>query len=208
MANKMRVVQPTKEQIEYEDARKNFRVATTKARLSSAGIDPLKISRQVVDKATKIFDDMDHVQQSTQQKTSKIKQDAETEIQKINQEANQKFGELQKKYQDLIISIKNDNKEKIVEADVNVQTDEWPEVKAVQTSEEVREKTHEEKVFEITNTVLMAVRDSISEKVNEILITVDKKVNETVVKDEDNKDGKNVNVQKEESGQELMKESV
>ena len=107
MVNRTKVAPQTKEQMEYEDAKKNFRVATAKARLHSGGVDPSKMSQQAIDKVIRIFDDMDHVQQDTQQKTSKVQQDAEAKVQKLNQDANQKFAEIQKRYQDLINSLKD-----------------------------------------------------------------------------------------------------
>ncbi len=173
MVNKIKVATPTKEHMEYEDAMKNFRVATAKARLHSAGVNSSKISQQVIDKVMRISDDMDHIQQETQQKTSKIQQDAQVATQKVNQDANKKFGDMQKKYQDLINSLKEDKKEENKE-DVS-QIDAQQVVQAEPAKEEVREKTQEEKVAEITDIVLQHMRDSVSERVNEILSTVDKK---------------------------------
>jgi hypothetical protein len=101
LVNKTRIPQ-TKEQIEYEEAKKNFRIATAKSRIYSGGVDPSKVSQQTIDKVLRIFDDMDNVQQDTQQRTSRIQQEADAKVQKLNQDANQKFGEIQKKYQDLM----------------------------------------------------------------------------------------------------------
>lgn len=186
MVNKIKVVAPTKEQIEYEDAKKSFRVATAKARLHSAGIDESKISQYVIDKAMRIFDDMDHIQQDTQQKTSKLQQDAEVAIQNVNRDANEKFGDMQKKYQDLINSLKEDKKEDVHQVDIVSQTDEQPVTQTESSKEEVREKTHEEKVAEVTEVLLNSLRGSIVEKVNEIMCVIDKKARETVVKNPDN----------------------
>jgi len=193
MVTKTKVPMPTKEQIEYEEAKKDFRVATAKARLNSAGIDSSKISQQVIDKVMRIFDDMDHIQQDTQQKTSKLQHDTEMEIQKVNQDANKKFGEVQKRYQDLINSLNKDKKEDALQTDVQVQeevqSDVKPDVQSDEQSEpakeEVREKTHEEKVAEITDILLNHLRGSVSEKVNEIMCSIDKKANDTVVKSQD-----------------------
>lgn len=178
MVNKIKVAAPTKEQMEYEDAMKNFRVATAKARLHSAGVNSSKISQQVIDKVMRISDDMDHIQQEAQQNTSKIQQDAQVATQKVNQDTNKKFGDMQKKYQDLINSLKEDKKEDN-KGDVS-QIDVQQVVQAEPAKEEVREKTQEEKVAEITNIVLEHMRYSVSERINEILSTVDKKTVEIV----------------------------
>ena len=179
MVNKIKVATPTKEQIEYEDAKKNFRIATAKARLLSVGIDQSKISQQVLDKTIRIFDDMDKVQQDTQQKNSKLQRDAETAIQKVSQDANQTFNDIQKKYQELINPLKGDKKEDVSQVgDVEqsyVQQAVHADIQAEPAKEEVREKTHDEKVAEITNILLNHLRDPVSEKVNEIMCMIDKK---------------------------------
>ncbi len=189
MVNKLKVAMPTKEQIEYEDAKKDFRIATAKARLHSAGIDPSKISKQAIDNVMRIFDDMDHVQQDTQQKTSKLQRDTDIAVQKVNQDANQKFNDLQKRYQDLITSLKGDKKEELPQVGEVVVVDRQEDViQAESTKEEVREKTYEEKVAEITNILLNHLRDPVSQKVNEIMCMIDKKADETVIKESDNKE--------------------
>ena len=175
MVNKIKVAMPTQQQIDYEDAKKDFRIATAKARLDSAGINPSKISQQVIDKVMRVFDDMEHVQQDTQQKISKLQQLTETSIQKVNQDANQKYGEIQKRYQDLINSLRGNNKEDI--SQVGITQVEAGEVvtQTESTKEEVREKSHEEMVAEITDVILKYMRDSVSERVSDILSTADKK---------------------------------
>lgn len=185
MVNKIKVTMPTKEQIEYEDAKRDFRIATAKARLNSAGIDPSKISQQAIDKVMRIFDDMDHIQQDTQQKTSKLQRDAETSIQKVNQDANQKFNDIQKKYQDLINSLKGDKKEDVsqIYSQIDSQIDVQQAVQVEPAKEEVREKTHDEKVAEITEILLHAVKGSVEEKVNELMCIIDQKTNDIVTKD-------------------------
>jgi hypothetical protein len=194
MVNKAKVVQQTKEQIEYEEARKNFRLATAKARLHSGGVDPSKVPQQAIDKVMRIFDDMDHVQQDTQQRTSRVQQEAEAKVQKLNQDANQKFGEIQKKYQDLINSLKevtvsvSDSQEQVqddVQSDVQSSAGVTTEIQAEPAKEEVREKTHEEKVAEIADILLHAMRGQIVEKVNEIMCTLDKKASDIIVKEPD-----------------------
>ena len=186
MVNKIKVTTPTKEQIEYEDAKKNFRIATAKARLLSAGIDQSKISQQVLDKTIRIFDDMDKVQQDTQQKTSKIQRDAEVAIQKINQDANQKYVDVQKRHQDLINSLKGDNKEDISQAEVQVQTQ--PETVTESSNEEVKEITREDKIAQITEILLHAMRGEISTKINELMCTIEQKTENIVVQNSDAKE--------------------
>jgi hypothetical protein len=195
MVNKIKVVPQTKDQIEYEDAKKNFRIATAKARLHSGGIDPSKVSQQVVDKVLRIFDDMDYIQQDTQQKTSKIQQESEAKIQKLNQDANHKFGEVQKKYQELINSL-NEVRADVPKVDIQTQvgtqqdeknvTDVTAEIQTEPAKEEVREKTHEEKVSEITETLLNAfipfMKGPISEKVNEFMCKIDQNTGNIITK--------------------------
>ena len=217
MVNKIKVATPTKEQMEYEDAKKDFRVATAKARLHSVGIDPSKVSKQVIDKVVRIFDDMDRVQQDTQQRTSKLQQDAEMAIQKVNQDANKKFGEIQKKYQDIITSLKEDKKEVVPgessqpEVGVQEKAEIQAEPSVEEAKEEVREKTHEEKVAEITEILLRSVRGTVTEKVNEIMCKINEKASETVTKNPESKEDtgvKNADVQKEEPGQVEHKDTV
>ncbi len=193
--NKAKVPQ-TKEQIEYEEAKKNFRIATAKSRIYSGGVDPSKVSQQAIDKVLRIFDDMDNVQQDTQQRTSRIQQEAEAKIQKLNQDANQKFGEIQKKYQDLMNSLKGDNKEETVQA--QVQTD----VQVESAKEEVIERTREDIVAEVTekllNTFIPFMKGPVAEKVNEFMSTIDKRTNDIVAKNPDKDTGTNSPI--EESG--------
>jgi hypothetical protein len=191
MVNRIKVSPQTKEQIEYEEAKKSFRIATAKARLYSGGIDPSKVSQQVVDKVVRIFDDMDYIGQDTQQKTSNVQRDAEAKIQKINQDANQKYGEIQKKYQDLMNSLKEvtvsvsqvgEQAQVVTQSDAQSGTDATAEIEAETAKEEVREKTHEEKVSEIADILLHAMRGQIVEKANEIMCTLDKKTSDIVAK--------------------------
>jgi hypothetical protein len=201
--NKTRIPQ-TKEQIEYEEAKKNFRIATAKTRLYSGGVDPSKVSQQTIDKVLRIFDDMDNVQQDTQQRTSRIQQETDVKVQKINQDANLKFGEIQKKYQDLMNSLKGENKEETIQT--QVQTDIQPET----VKEEIREKTREEIVGEITENLLNSfvpfMKGPITEKVNEFMSTMDKRVNDIVVKCSDDEIGTSAPV--EEPGKVLSSEEL
>lgn len=170
---KIRMIQ-TPEQLEYEELTKKMRLTTAKLRIAQEGIDVSSISQQSMDKIMRIFDEMEHIQRDTQQKTSKIQQDANIQTQKVNQETGKKFGDVQKRYQDLIKSLKEghsqDIKEEQVVQDVVVQ----PVV------EEVREKTHEEKVSEITDVVLRSMRDSVYKRIDEIMKTVDTRAEVTI----------------------------
>lgn len=180
--NKTKIPQ-TKEQVEYEEAKKNFRIATAKTRLYSEGVDLSKVSQQTIDKMMRIFDDMDNVQSDTQQRTSIIKQEAEAKIQKLNQDANDKFGEIQKKYQDLINSLKGEQKGEMPKADVQTC------IQAESAKEEIIERTREDIVSEITEKLLDAfipfMKGPITEKVNEFMSTMDKKTNDIVTKSSD-----------------------
>ena len=186
MVNTIKVATPTKEQIEYEEAKKNFRIATAKARLLSVGIDQSKISQQSLDKIIRIFDDMDRVQQDTQQKTSKVQQDAEVAIQKINQDANKKYSDIQKRHQDLINSLKGDKKEDESQAEMQVQTQ--PENVTESSNEEVKEITREDKIAQITEIMLHAMRGQITEKVNELMCVIDQKTENIITQNSDVKE--------------------
>lgn len=165
---------PTPEQLEYDELTKKMRIATAKLRISQEGVDVSSISQQNMDKIMRIFDDMEHIQRDVQQKTSKIQQDANIQTQKVNQEAGKKFGDIQKRYQDLIKSLKEGHSQEIKEEQVVQETMAQPIV------EEVREKTHEEKVSEITDVVLRSMRDSVYKRVDEIMKTVDTRAEVTI----------------------------
>ena len=169
----------TKEQLEYEELTKKMRIVTAKLRIAQEGIDISSISQQNLDKIIRTFDDMDKIQRETQQKTSNVQQKANADIQKINQETGKKFSEVQNRYQDLINSLK------IAQLPLlQQQTEEQPvqvePVKEDIVKEDVRVKTHEETVDEITDIVLKTMRDSVSQKVDEILKVVDSKAEVTV----------------------------
>lgn len=174
---------PTTEQLEYEELTKKMRLTTAKLRIAQEGVDISSISQQNMDKIMRIFDDMEHIQRDSQQKTSKIQQDANIQTQKVNQETGKKFGDVQKKYQDLIKSLKEDHPQEIREEQAA------QEVIAQPIIEEVREKTHEEKVSEITDVVLRSMRDSVYKRVDEIMKTVDTRAEVTI--------GRGVNVSQE-----------
>lgn len=165
---------PTPEQLEYDELTKKMRLTTAKLRIAQEGIDVSSISQQNMDKIMRIFDEMEHIQRDAQQKTSKIQQDTNIQTQKVNQETSKKFGDIQKKYQDLIKSLKEGHPQEIKEEQVAQDAILQPIV------EEVREKTHEEKVSEVTDVVLRAMRDSVYKRVDEIMKTVDTRAEVTI----------------------------
>jgi hypothetical protein len=165
---------PTPEQLEYEELTKKMRLTTAKLRIAQEGIDISSLSQQDMDKIMRIFDDMEHIQRDNQQKTSKIQQDANIQTQKLNQETGKKFGDVQKKYQDLIKSLKEGHpQEQLPEQAAQ-------DVVAQPIVEEVREKTHEDKVSEITDVVLRAMRDSVYKRIYEIMKTIDTRAEVTI----------------------------
>lgn len=172
--NRQAIRTPTPEQLEYDELTRKMRLTTAKLRIAQEGIDVSSISQQNMDKIMRIFDDMEHIQRDNQQKTSKIQQDANIQTQKLNQETGKKFGDVQKRHQDLIKSLKEDHPQEIREEHVVQETIAQPIV------EEVREKTHEEKVSEITDVVLRAMRDSVYKRVDEIMKTVDTRAEVTI----------------------------
>jgi 5-carboxymethyl-2-hydroxymuconate isomerase len=165
---------PTPEQLEYDELTKKMRLATAKLRIAQEGVDVSSISQQNMDKIMRIFDDTEHAQRDVQQKTSKIQQDANIQTQKVNQDAGKKFGDIQKRYQDLIKSLKEGHHQEIKEEQV-VQ-----DVVAQPIIEGVREKTHDDKVSEITDIVLRAMRDTVYKRVDEIMKTVDTRAEITI----------------------------
>ncbi len=163
---------PTPEQLEYEELTKKMRIITTKLRIAQEGVDISSMSQQKLDIVMRIFDDMEQVQRDAQRRTSKIQQDANIQTQKINQETGKKFGDVQKKYQDLIKSLKEDHPQEPeqVAQDMVVQP----------IIEESKEKTHEEIVSQITDVVLRSMRDSVYKRVDEIMKTVDMRAEITI----------------------------
>lgn len=185
MNNKQTIkITQTPEQLEYEELTKKMRPITAKLRIAQEGVDVSSISQQKLDMVMRIFDEMEQIQRDAQQKTSKIQQDTNVQTQKVNQETNKKFGDVQKKYQDLIKSLKEDNPHEIKEEHVVQDVLTQPVV------EEVREKTRDEKISEITDVVLRAMRDSVYKRVDEIMKTVDIRAEVTI--------GRGVNASQEE----------
>ncbi len=179
---------PTPEQLEYEELTRKMRLTTAKLRIAQEGIDISSLSQQNMDKIMRIFDDMEHIQRDNQQKTSKIQQDANIQTQKANQETGKKFGDVQKKYQDLIKSLKDDRPQE-------QSPEQMQDIIEQPVVEEAREKTHEEKVSEITDVVLRTMRDSVYKRVDEIMNTIDTRAEITI--------GRGVN-----SSQEIIEEMV
>lgn len=171
----------TPEQTEYEELTKRMRIVTAKMRAAQEGVDVSTISQQKLDMVLRAFDDMDKIQRENQQKTSTIQQSANAEIQKINQETGKKFSDVQKKYQDLIKSLKEIHPQ--IQIDEQLQTGEQIQIEEQTIKEEVREKTHEEKVVEITDIVLKSMRDSVSSRIDEILKIVDSKTEIAIEQD-------------------------
>ena len=176
--NKQNRPMPTPEQLEYEELTKKMRLTTAKLRIAQEGIDVSSISQQNMDKIMRIFDDMEYIQRDSQQKTSKIQQDANIQTQKVNQEIGKKFGDVQKRYQDLIKSLKEGHHQEIKEEQVVHHEVAQPIEEVI--VEEVREKTHEENVSQITDVVLRAMRDSVYKRVDEIMKTVNTRAEVTV----------------------------
>lgn len=170
---------PTPEQLEYEELTKKMRLTTAKLRITQEGVDVSSISQQNMDKIMRIFDEMEHIQRDNQQKTSKIQQDANIQTQKVNQDIGKKFGDVQKRYQDLIKSLKEEHPQEIKEEQIKEEQS-VQETIAQPIVEEVREKTHEDKVSEITDIVLRAMRDTVYKRVDEIMKAVDTRAEITI----------------------------
>lgn len=98
--------EPTKSEVEYQEATKNVRIATAKLRLTQYGVDVELLSRQNIDKAMNLFDEMDRISTETRSKISQIQNETNTEIQKINQRASEKYNDASKKIDELVKSLK------------------------------------------------------------------------------------------------------
>jgi hypothetical protein len=173
----------TPEQIELEDISKKMRQIQAKIRLAQEGINTTNISQQKLDGIVRIFDDMEQINRNVQQKKSKIQQDANISMQMLDQEANKKFSDIHQKYQEKIKSLKEEGTEvrtgtEVIEAtevgneaiSTNVQI--GPDV----IEPEVKEKSNEEKISEITDIVLNNIRESVSNKIEEIMKSMEKRV--------------------------------
>lgn len=165
----------TPEQLEYEELMKKMRITTAKLRIAQEGVDISSMSQHKLDMVMRIFDEMEYIQRDTQQKTSKIQQDANIQTQKISQDANKKMMDIQKKYQELIKSLKDSHPQDQIEGQVVEQV-----VGTGPAIEEVIEKTHEEKVGAITDVILREMRDSVYKRIDEIMKTVDTRAEVTI----------------------------
>ena len=163
----------TPEQLEYEELMKKVRITTAKLRIAQEGVDVSSISKQKLDMVMRAFDDMEQIQRDNQQKTSKIQQESNIQIQKINQDVSKKMMDIQKKYQDIIKSLKETHPQGSVQEGQVVE-------QVTSTVEDVREKTHEEKVSGITDVILREMRDTVYKRVDEIMKTVDTRAEVTI----------------------------
>ena len=166
----------TPEQIEYEELTTKMRITTAKLRIAQEGVDVQNLSQQKMDMVMRAFDDMEQIQRDAQQKTSKIQQESNIQIQKINQDASKKMVDIQRKYQDIIKSLKEAHLQEPIQEEQAVEQ----VVSTEPTIEEVKEKTHEEKVSGITDVILREMRDTVYKRVDEIMNTVDTRVEVTI----------------------------
>ena len=174
--NRQSKMMPMTEQLEYEELMKKMRITTAKLRIAQEGVDVSSISQQKLDMVMRAFDDMEQVQRESQQKTSKIQQDANIQSQKVNQDSSKKMMDIQKKYQDIIKSLKETHPQEPVQ----VSTEPEQVITTEPVVEEVKEKTHEEKVSGITDVILREMRDTVYKRVDEIMKTVDTRAEVTV----------------------------
>jgi hypothetical protein len=101
-------IQPvlTKEQVAYEEALKSMRSATARLKISQEGINIDNISQEKLETATKLFDEMDMIQREFNVESQKIQQDVNGRMMILQDGANKKFGDVQKRYRELIGSMK------------------------------------------------------------------------------------------------------
>jgi len=97
----------TKEQIAYEEALKDLKHVTAILKISQEGIDTGNISKDKLDVAIKLFDEMDILQRDFNIEAQKVQQDANNKMRLLQEDGNKKFGDVQKRYRELIDSIKN-----------------------------------------------------------------------------------------------------
>lgn len=103
---------PTKEQIEYNDALKNFKYVTVRLRLSQEGINTDNISKQKLENVIKLFDEMDLIQRDFNVDVQTIQQEAENKMKELQTNANKKYEDAQNRYKELIDSIKKETEKK------------------------------------------------------------------------------------------------
>ena len=96
----------TKEQIAYEEALKDLKHVTAILKISQEGIDTGNISKDKLDIAIKLFDEMDTLQRDFNIEAQKVQQDANNKMRLLQEDGNKKFGDVQKRYRELISSIK------------------------------------------------------------------------------------------------------
>lgn len=97
----------TKEQIAYEKALKDLKYVTAILKISQEGIDTNNISQEKLDIATKLFDEMDTLQRDFNIEAQKVQQDVNNKMKLLQEDGNKKFGDVQKRYRELIDSMKN-----------------------------------------------------------------------------------------------------
>lgn len=98
----------TKEQVAYEEALKDMKHVTAILKISQEGIDTGNIPNDKLDAAIKLFDEMETLQRDFNIEAQKVQQDANNKMRLIQEDGNKKFGDVQKRYRDLINSMKND----------------------------------------------------------------------------------------------------
>ncbi len=96
----------TKEQVAYEEALKSMRDATARLKISQQGIIIDNISHEKLEIATELFEEMDMIQREFNVESQKIQHDVNSRMMILQDGANKKFGDVQKRYRELISSMK------------------------------------------------------------------------------------------------------
>lgn len=156
----------TREQIEYDEATKNVKVLTARLRLSQQGIDTSSISRQELDRIIALYDKMDVIAADTRNKTSEIQRDSNTDIQRVNQKANEKYSQASKEIDILI------NKMKKAEKVTDEKTE--PETGIETIKEEIKpnispEKMKEDIINSFTDRIMQKVRKEVTNTFEEYM---------------------------------------
>ncbi|MDD3813289.1 MAG: hypothetical protein PHZ02_01475 [Desulfocapsaceae bacterium] len=94
----MNQLKPTKERIEFENAKKNLRVLDLKARLSEKGIDTAKIPRIKLDEILRLMDKQYIIHDESQKKIKAIQDEAIQEANTLSAEGEKIVESLRNKY--------------------------------------------------------------------------------------------------------------
>jgi len=159
-----------KEQQEYEEAQKNLRVITARLRLAQQySIDTTKLSPQKLDRFLRLFDEMEKVSIDVRNKTSDIQIEGNTEIQKVNQKANEKYTQITKDL-DILVKFAKESQPIIGVTEQQAgQLGQIHQVVGLIETVEKKDETIEEKAARLADLMLAKSKDKLQDEIIEIL---------------------------------------